>query len=375
MRQMNIHWLGAGLSAGPGIRRIAESGRRLTLWNRTIEKASAALEGIKPASTVETRRFSLQEFQRALQADEIVVSMLPATMHSEIAELCLAKKAHLVTTSYISDAMRAYHDEACANGLSFVNESGLDPGIDHLLAHLLVSEYRESPAFSPRNSLVFRSYCGGFPKHAGDFRYKFSWSPTGVLRALTNRAQFIREGREMRVDRAWEAVSELTLLGETFEVYPNRDSLPYLREYEFDESWKISEFVRGTIRLGGWSKAWASIFEQISVSTPESLERLGAELWSKYAYHEGEEDRVVLYVSLEARDGDKLSWSRFYALDESGTGRDTAMARLVSLPATYAIESIEQGAAPKGVSGAPRDKTEILRWKTALLREGVKFHS
>jgi saccharopine dehydrogenase (NADP+, L-glutamate forming) len=280
-----------------------------------------------------------------------------------------------VTTSYVSDTMRAYHAKAEGLGLSFINESGLDPGIDHLLAHKLVAEYRQAPEFNGTNALTFRSYCGGFPKHAGEFRYKFSWSPAGVLRALTNQARFIKDGTETRVTRAWEAVTNLKLLGETFEVYPNRDSLPYLAEYGFAPSWNVEEFVRGTIRLGGWKTAWAGIFAQIPTATPERIEQLGAELWSKYAYDEGEEDRVVLYVGLEARQGDKLKWSRFYALDESGTGRDTAMARLVSLPATYAIESIERGTAPKGVSGAPHEQAELARWMREFEKAGVKFHS
>jgi len=374
MNHLKIHWLGAGLSAGPGIRRIASSGRRLVLWNRTLEKAQAALEGIKATYNVEARRFTLDEFQRALAPGEVVVSMLPATMHPEIAELCLVKQAHLVTTSYISDKMKAYHSTAAEQQLCFINEAGLDPGIDHLLAHKLVAEYRGSDAFDKNNTLSFKSYCGGFPKDAGEFRYKFSWSPVGVLRALTNPARFMRDGAETKVNRAWEAITPLTLRGETFETYPNRDSIPYMQEYGFDPSWKVAEFVRGTIRLGGWSKAWAPVFDQILTSTPESLEALSNDLWNKYAYTDGEEDRVVLYVALEARKDDKVVWSRSYAMDSTGTGRDTAMARLVSLPATYAIESIENGNAHFGVSGAPHDSVEIGRWMRSLEQSGERFY-
>lgn len=371
MKTRKIHWLGAGLSSGPGIRAIAQSGRALVLWNRTIEKARAALDGVTVGPEVSVHSFSLEAFQAELGAGDIVVSMLPATMHPEIAELCLAKTAHLVTTSYISDAMRAFHERAAAQGLCFVNESGLDPGLDHLLAHRLVAEYRASSAFTPNASLRFRSYCGGFPRDAGPFRYKFSWSPLGVLRALTNPARFIGEGRQATVTKAWEAVTDLTLLGETFEVYPNRDSLPYIGEYGFESEWNIDVFVRGTIRLSGWKQAWSSIFARIASSSPAELEALSQHLWNQYAYLEGEEDRVVLYVALEARVEGRVTWSRCYALDESGSGRDTAMARLVSLPATYAVEAIEQGAAPRGVSGAPYEASEIDRWLGELRKEGV----
>ena len=371
MKTHKIHWLGAGLSSGPGIRAIARSGRTFILWNRTIEKARAALEGGAVCPEVSARSFSFEAFQAALGAGDIVVSMLPATMHPEVAELCLSKTAHLVTTSYISDAMRAFHERAAAQRLCFVNESGLDPGLDHLLAHRLIAEYRASSAFTPNASLSFRSYCGGFPREAGPFRYKFSWSPLGVLRALTNPARFISEGREATVTKAWEAVTDLTLLGETFEVYPNRDSLPYVSEYGFESDWKIDVFVRGTIRLSGWKQAWSSIFARISSSSAAELEALSQDLWNQYAYLEGEEDRVVLYVALEARVEGRVTWSRFYALDENGSGRDTAMARLVSLPATYAIETIEQGSAPQGVSGAPHKSREIDRWLGELKKQGV----
>lgn len=368
-----IHWLGAGLSSGPGIRRLAASGRELILWNRTVEKATAALEGCTNSnSKTEVRAFTLDAFQKSLSARDIVVSMLPATMHTDIAELCLAKGAHLVTTSYISPAMQSYHESAKEKGLCLVNECGLDPGIDHVFAHKLVAEYRASSAYSLDNQLSFKSYCGGFPKVAGDFKYKFSWSPLGVLRALTNQAKFIKTGHTATVTRAWEAVTPLTINNETFEVYPNRDSLPYVSEYGFNPSWRIQEFVRGTIRLGGWSNAWEHIFTKIQTSTPEQLESLSQTLWNEHAYQSGEEDRVVLYVSLQAKNNaGQVLWEKSYSLDECGTGKNTAMAKLVSLPATYAVEAIEQGSTEAGVSGAPHSEQEATRWLRELSRENL----
>ena len=106
MTKQTIHWLGAGLSSGPGIIRLARSGRTLVLWNRTVQRAEDVFSGAAkpPATTV--REWIAADFEAAVNPGDIVVSMLPATMHPNIAGICLARKAHLVTTSYISEAMR-----------------------------------------------------------------------------------------------------------------------------------------------------------------------------------------------------------------------------------------------------------------------------
>jgi len=327
------------------------------------------------AGGADVEAFEPARLEAALRPGDVAVSMLPAPMHTEIARLCLDRGAHLVTTSYLSDAMRALEKEAAAKGLSFVNESGLDPGIDHLFAHKLVAEYRRSPAFSPENELEFISYCGGIPKVPGEFKYKFSWSPVGVLRALTNQARFVEDGREKTASRCWDALSRLELRGEAFETYPNRDSVPYLREYGFDAGWRVKTFVRGTIRLGGWADAWKGIFAAIPTASPADLETLSAALWEKHAYRPGEEDRVVLHVRLAASRGGKTVWAGSRGLDECGSGADTAMTRLVSLPAVFAVESVLDGRAPKGVSGAPREEAEIGRWLGRLEKAGVRVLS
>lgn len=375
MNAATVHWLGAGLSSGVGIRELAVSKHPLVLWNRTLEKARAALAGIQASPRVTIEKFDLPALQTALRAGDIVVSMLPADKHPEIARLCLTARAHLVTTSYLSEAMKACHEQARTLNLSFVNESGLDPGIDHLFAHQLVAEYKRSPQFSPAHELEFVSYCGGIPKIGGDFKYKFSWSPVGVLRALTNTARYVSQGEQKTVTRCWDDLSRLEIMGESFEVYPNRDSTPYLAEYGFEPAWNVKTFVRGTIRLAGWAQAWKAIFEMIPTATPADLERLSAELWEKHAYRDGEQDRVVLYVALKASSGGSVAWRSFRALDECGAGADTAMSRLVSLPAVCAVESAAEGRAPKGVSGAPKDEAEIARWLARLAGHGVRLRS
>ncbi len=373
MTTQTIHWVGAGLSSGPGIVRLAVAGRKLVLWNRTIERAHAIFSGTATPATTEIRKFSHSELQQAVQAGDIVVSMLPATMHLELANMCLARKAHLVTTSYISEGMRQLNGQAIAFGLCFVNECGLDPGIDHVFAHLLVKAWKESPAFDPTAALYFRSYCGGLPKVPNEFKYKFSWSPAGVLRALTNRARFVENGQEAFVERAWEAVENLSIRGEEFEVYPNRDSIPYLSEYGFENTWNVQGFVRGTIRLGGWSKAWKPIFARIPTASNEEIELMGADLWSKYSYAANEQDRVVLYVNLTAQTDNKNLFHETFFIDDSGSGRETSMARLVSWPAAFSIEALADGRTKPGVTGAPHAPMEMKTWLDNLKSLSVEI--
>ena len=373
-----VHWLGAGLSSGPGIRRLAQQGRPLTLWNRTVEKARQALAGLPSAA--EVRAYDLASLQGALQPGDIVVSMLPAPMHPEIARVCLGAGAHLVTTSYISDAMRANDGEAKRKGLSLVNECGLDPGLDHMLAHKLVAEYRASAGFHASHRLSFRSYCGGFPKEPNAFRYKFSWSPLGVLRALRSPARALKEGAVREVPRVWEAIEAFSVDGaagpERFEAYPNRDSMPYVAEYGFDAAWPLQTFVRGTLRLGGWSAAWKDIFAKVGGLTDVELEALADALWREHQYAAGEPDRVVLYVGLRAtRPDGTCAFDRAYVMDEAGTAEHSAMGALVSLPATFAVDDLRAGKTPPGVHGAPSDPATIARWFDALAAVGPRVRT
>lgn len=370
-----VHWLGAGLSSGPGIRRLAAQGQPLTLWNRTVDKARQVLAGLQTGALV--RAYDVPALKAALTPGDVVVSMLPAPMHPEIARVCLDGGAHLVTTSYISDAMRALDGEAKAKGLCLINECGLDPGLDHMLAHKLVAEYRASKGYDAKNRLSFRSYCGGFPKIPNAFRYKFSWSPLGVLRALRSPARALKEGAVRDVPRVWEAIERFTVDGpggaESFEAYPNRDSMPYVDEYGFDKAWPLLTFVRGTLRLGGWSAAWQDIFAKVGTLSDAELAALADELWRAHQYGEGEPDRVVLYVGLKAtRTDGTVVFDRASVMDEAGNAERTAMGALVSLPATFAVDDVRAGRMGAGVHGAPSDAGTIARWFGALAEGGVR---
>ena len=362
---MTIHWCGTGLSAIPGLRRLLEAGHDVAVWNRTADKAREAVGDL----TSNIHAFDIKNLGELLSPADVVVSMLPGDWHVPLAELAISKGAHFVSSSYIAPEMRALDAKAKAAGVALVNEVGLDPGIDHLMAHALVDEYKASESFDTANDVSFLSYCGGIPKTPNPFRYKFSWSPLGVLKALRSPSKSIRDFKEFDVARPWDAISSFDAplpSPESFEVYPNRDSLPFMEQYHFGKDWKVKTFVRGTLRLNGWSEAWADVFREVeTLEGPEGdarLKEMSDTFWEENAYDEGEPDRVVLCVDLKAdRDGE-TKWHKTYVMDAWGDDRGSAMARLVSYPVSYAVEATMNGKIAPGVSAAPSDAALVDIW-------------
>lgn len=373
---MTIHWCGTGLSAIPGLRHLIVAGRDVCVWNRTVEKAKAALEGLE----VEINAMDRESLANRLRVGDVVVSMLPGDHHVPLARMAIEKGAHFVSSSYIAPQMQALDAMAKDAGLILVNEIGLDPGIDHLMAHWLVADYRASDAYDAGLDLTFLSYCGGLPKIPNDFCYKFSWSPAGVLRALKSPSKSIKDFKTLDVSKPWEGLSTYHAplsAPEAFEVYPNRDSRPFMEQYGFDLAWKVKTFVRGTLRPKGWSTAWSDIFETLDKAESEEAKEakivaLSDELWQVYAYDAGEPDRVVLCVELKAELGDELRYHKAYVLDAHGDERASAMARLVSYPVAKAVESILDGRYRAGLHAAS-DDPEMIDDFLDIVRENAQY--
>ncbi|AHD11050.1 saccharopine dehydrogenase family protein [Phaeobacter gallaeciensis] len=366
---MTIHWCGTGLSAIPGLRRLLEAGHDVAVWNRTPDKAREAIGDL----TSNIRSFSLANLGQMLSPKDVIVSMLPGDWHVPLAELAIEHGAHFVSSSYIAPDMRALDQKAKDAGVCLINEVGLDPGIDHLMAHALVADYKASDAFDAANEISFISYCGGIPKTPNPFRYKFSWSPLGVLKALRSPSKSIRDFKALDVARPWDAISSYAAplpTPESFEVYPNRDSLPFMAQYEFGDDWNVKDFVRGTLRLNGWAEAWADVFKEVETlegaEGDARLKDMSDQFWTENAYAEGEADRVVLCVGLKAeRDGSEV-WHKTYVMDAWGDERGTAMARLVSYPVSFAIEAAMNSKITPGVSAAPSDPALVDQWMAKI---------
>ncbi|RMC37731.1 saccharopine dehydrogenase family protein [Paracoccus alkanivorans] len=360
---MTVHWIGTGLSAIPGLRRLLQSGAGVVVWNRTEARARASVGDL----TGDIRAYAPEALEAALGHGDIVVSMLPADQHVALAGMAISKGAHFVSSSYIAPEMAALEDRAKAAGVALVNEVGLDPGIDHLMAHDLVTDYRL--AEQPGDAVRFTSYCGGVPKYPNPFRYKFSWSPLGVLRALRSPSRSLRDGELRDVARPWHAIEPYDAplpTPERFEVYPNRDSLPFIRQYGFDPDWNVRDFVRGTLRLKGWQQAWTPVFEEIETLEGDAgearLREMAEEFWRDNAYAETEPDRVVLFVALKAEREGKTVWHREWVLDAHGNEKGSAMAQLVSVPVSLAVQAVADGRIAPGVHAAPEDPDLVGDW-------------
>lgn len=363
-----IHWLGTGLSAIPGLKMLIKNKHSVIVYNRTVDKAIEALSGVNGDYQVVS--FSLKAIEQHASAGDIVISMLPGNFHVPVAELCLSLDAHFVSSSYISDEMRVLNDAAKEKNLCFVNEVGLDPGIDHSMSHALVDDYKASNEFSSNNEHSFLSYCGGLSDSPNDFCYKFSWSPLGVLKALMSTSVSIRDGEVYKVTKPWESVELYPLPmpwgKDEFEVYPNRDSLPFIKQYQMDDGLNIKQFVRGTLRYKGWKNAWGEIFSEVdsldSSKAEERLKEISDDLWNKYSYKDGEVDRVILTVELKVENGSKIVWHKQYLMDTLGNDNGSAMAQLVSCSVALAVEAVLGNEIPSGVTAAPHQSELVSRW-------------
>lgn len=189
------------------------------------------------------------------QAD-IVVSLLPPTMHIVIAKLCLAYKKHLATASYASEEMKSLHSQVQSNGLIFINEMGLDPGIDHMSAMKIIDNLKANGA----EISSFESYCGGLI-HEEDcknnpWKYKFSWNPMNVVVAGQGGMSSYKEDGSIRnipPHRVFQEIKEISSEYGEFDAYANRDSLPYISLYGLESA---NTFIRGTLRRNGFCSAW-----------------------------------------------------------------------------------------------------------------------
>lgn len=363
-----VHWAGPGLSTGSGLAELAGATTQLTLWGRTVAKAERRLADLDLSGRVAAA--DITGLSAAVRPGDVLISMLPATEHLRLLRLCLERGAHFACTSYASSELVAAAEPAAEAGLVILTEAGLDPGIDHVLAHDLVAHAREEVGDGPA-SVHFRSYCGGVPAEPNDFRYRFSWAPRGVLSALGSPARAIEEGAIREFARPWEAVSQYVLDGELFEVYPNRDSVPFLRQYDFPVAWQPQNFVRGTLRLAGWHDAWREVFAVVRDGGPAELDMLAANLAARYPMRPGDRDRVVLAVELEVSAGGDR-WSGRYLLDAVGGEHETAMARAVSLPLAYGVLEILADATPAGLHRALPDPAAAGSLLSFLRDRGVR---
>jgi len=359
-----IHWVGTWLSTGSGLAQLVRHGHRVVLWGRTDEKAAACADRLG-APVAGTRAYDLAAVAAELAPGDVLVSMLPAGQHPALLRASLDAGAHFACSSYSSPGLAALAEKGRSAGLVVLTEAGLDPGIDHLLAHQLIAEAIAEFGAGPATASL-TSYCGGVPAVANDFRYLFSWAPQGVLNALLSPARYVDGGTVTEVARPWQAVRPHQVNGEDFEVYPNRDSVPFIEQYGMPAGWAVERFVRGTLRLPGWQQAWQGVFDQLAVRGAEVVPELATDLARRYPMTATDRDRVVLAVGLTVRSDDGRHFSRTRVLDLVGDDTEAAMARCVSAPLAVGIERLLDGALPPGLNRAAETATEAGLWLASL---------
>jgi saccharopine dehydrogenase-like NADP-dependent oxidoreductase len=248
----NILVLGAGLVSKPGVTYLLKQKNiSVTVASRTVSKAENLIKGFTNGKAVQLNVENKEQLAQLIKANDIIVSLLPWVHHLKVAKLCLKHSKHMATTSYVSDDMKKLDDEAKSKNLLFLNEIGVDPGIDHMSAMKIIDEVYENGG----KVVHFYSYCGGLPApedNDNPFGYKFSWSPKGVVLASRNSAQFLENGKIVAIEGKNlflnYRIEEIKGLGK-FEVYPNRNSLPYKDLYNLKDAQTV---MRGTYRNLGW---------------------------------------------------------------------------------------------------------------------------
>lgn len=255
----NILIIGAGLSSTSLIQYLLKHSEKnnwkIIVGDMSLETAQKKVGNHPNGSAL---RFNLKDLeQRSVEISnaDIVVSMVPASMHIIVAQECLRYEKHLLTPSYVSDEMQELHEEAKEKGLVFLNELGVDPGLDHMSAMKVINEIKDRGG----KLESFKSYCGGLVAPECDnnpWNYKFSWNPRNVVVAGQGIAQFKEQGHYKYIpyNKLFSTITDTKISNYgDFEVYPNRDSLQYCELYGLED---IPTIMRGTMRRPGYCEAW-----------------------------------------------------------------------------------------------------------------------
>ena len=319
----NILIIGAGKSSSSLIKYLLEKSTKeclhITVGDKSTENAKRLIGNHDNASIIHLDIFNETIRRESIKKSDLVISMLPARLHIEVAKDCIRFGKHMVTASYISKEMKALHDDVKSKGLVFMNEIGLDPGIDHMSAMQIIDRIRDNDA----KMLLFESFCGGLVAPESDdnlWNYKFTWNPRNVVLAgQGGAAMFIQEGtyKYIPYHKLFRRTEFLEINGSgKFEAYANRDSLKYRSVYGLDD---IPTMYRGTIRKVGFSRAW-NIFVQLGMTDDsyiiENSEHMSyrdfVNLFLAYSPSDSVELKLRSYLKI---DQDDIMWEKLVELD------------------------------------------------------------
>jgi len=401
----NILVLGAGLVSRPMIRYLLDQPNFfVTMASRTVSKAKKIIACHPSGKALELNVKDDEKLEKLVSESDLAVSLLPYTYHVKVAEFCIKHKKQMVTTSYVSEEMKALDKKAKDAGILILNECGLDPGIDHMSAMRIIHDVEEKGG----KVVSFRSTTGALPSHEANnnpFGYKFSWAPRGVLFASKNPSKWLQDGKIVSYpgEQLFEnyTIQDVPNVG-SFENYPNRNSVPYKDIYGLKDAHTV---YRGTFRMTGWCETMRKIValgwlneesvkhfsgktygdltrHLIGASSKEELVKatakyLGLETYSsvikrlewlglfsdeplpedrnnpldylnvltlsKMSLNKGERDMIVMHHEFVAEYPSKKEYITSTLLDYGIPNGDSAIARTVALPAAIAVKMILHG--------------------------------
>lgn len=396
--------LGAGLVTKPLVQYLLKHNFKVSVASRTVSKAEKLIDNHPNGEAIQWTVDQEDALKKMIGESDLVISLLPAAYHPVVAEICIELGKDMATTSYVSPAMKALDEPAKKAGVVILNESGVDPGIDHMSAMRIIHDVERKGG----KVVSFMSYCGGLPApeaNTNPYGYKFSWSPKGVLLAGKNDGRYRKDGKEIDVpgpelfSHYWHL--HIDPIGE-LEAYPNRDSLGYIELYGLEG---IPTMYRGTLRYKGWCDTlkatadlgymddaeknwsgktfadlgweltgkqqsgdlrtafaeklgipkdhfildrfeWLGLFsdEPLPVDKGGVIDALTTRMLEKMPYEPGERDMIILFHHFKAEypDGKKEELTSTL-IDYGIPDGDSSMSRTVSLPAAVGARLILEG--------------------------------
>lgn len=321
--------LGAGMVSKPLVTWLLHKNYLLTVADMDKSKADNVTAGHPNATTVLLDVKNEEELESLVAAHDIVVSLLPYTMHLLVVRFCIKHKKSMVTTSYQSAGMSELKTQIEESGITVLNEIGLDPGIDHMSARQIIDRVHAKQGYI----VEFFSLCGALPSPEvaaeNPMGYKFTWSPRGVMLAGQNDAHFLTKGEEtvITADKLFHAPYRLNFpeVG-MLEVYPNRDSISYITDYSIPE---VKTMMRGTLRFTGWCETLdamkllglldTSTFNMENMTYFNLLERKVGTLYPEY------ECQIAKFLGVKETSVaiKSLAWLGFFSNDTIGRASDS----------------------------------------------------
>ncbi len=336
MQSLSILILGAGRSSSSLINYILAQAKEHS-WQVTVGDFSeaAAKERVGNSSQGNAIRFDIADTETsraAIASADVVVSLIPAHLHPLVAKICLSEKKHLLTASYVSDEMKSFHEEALAKGLLFLNECGLDPGIDHMSAMQVIDKIKAGGGVLTS----FESFTGGLIAPETDpenpWRYKFTWNPRNVVMAGQSIAKFLQDGlyKFIPYQQLFQRITPVTVPGfGEYEGYANRDSLKYLETYGLNG---IKTMLRGTLRNKDYCSAWNVLVQLGCCDDSFQLEGVADMTHKSFInsfldFHSTQtvEEKIAstFKFSLQGEEMKRLRWSGLFTDEKVGLDKGT----------------------------------------------------